>query len=73
MYDEKYDGKDIPKFLVGHSMGGFISTTMVAERPDQYYGMSLVAPFFKLYDPSMILKFVPVAKIIKNFIPNYQF
>jgi len=34
LYNDKFDGKDVPKFLVGHSMGGFISTNMVAERPD---------------------------------------
>jgi len=29
--DQAYGGKDVPKFIVGHSLGGLISLSILAE------------------------------------------
>ena len=68
--DDKFGGRDVPHFLVGHSMGGFLATKLSIEAPDRFTGMSLFTPFFDLYDQS-IIKAMPIAKVLNWVIPVY--
>ena len=44
--DEKFGGKDVPHFLIGQSLGGFLAASLAAEAPERFAGMSLLVPFF---------------------------
>lgn len=53
----KYGGKDVPKYLIGYSLGGLMSTHFATLRPDYFTAMSLLAPYFRLYDEAMFEKY----------------
>ena len=41
-------GKDLPKFLFGHSFGGLVATMSALDNPSPWKGLVLSAPFFGL-------------------------
>ena len=45
---EKIDAERI--FLIGHSQGGFVSTLVAAERPEEIKGLYLIAPAYHIPD-----------------------
>ena len=62
--DKQFGGKDVPHFLVGQSMGGYLSARLSVELPDRFAGMSLLVPFLGLYDDTMFRKAIPFAKAL---------
>lgn len=48
LVNEKFGGKDVPHFLVGHSLGGQLSLWMAAQNPNLFNGISLWAPYIGL-------------------------
>ena len=62
--DTQFGGKDVPHFLVGQSMGGFLSARLSVEIPERFAGMSLLVPFFGLYDDTLFRKAIPFAKAL---------
>lgn len=44
--DEVFGGPDVPKFLLGYSLGGLQCPKIAALRPDFFKGMGLIAPGF---------------------------
>lgn len=73
-YCKQYDQSgDTPKFLLGHSMGGLISTFMAANQDKssvKYNGIVTVAPYFDLYDKTMLSKLKPVVEVMNKVSPN---
>ena len=69
--DERYGGKDVPHFLVGQSMGGFLSAALAVEAPEKFAGISLLVPLFDFYDDTAIQKALPMAKMLNMFMPAY--
>ena len=51
-------------------MGGFLSTRLTVESPDQFAGMSLLTPFFGLYDEKEFKRFLPLAKVFNKVCPD---
>jgi alpha-beta hydrolase superfamily lysophospholipase len=45
--DSKFGGKDVPKLMLGQSLGALISVKTSVARPNFFKGMGLVAPYFK--------------------------
>jgi len=62
----------VPKFLVGHSLGGLISLEVADQIGDQLNGISLVTPFLNFYDEKEIEKAVGLCKMLNYVIPAYQ-
>lgn len=62
--------KDIPKFLIGNSMGGLYSAKLLQERPDFFAGAILIVPAFGSYQdiPEEALNQIrEVAKVDPHF------
>ena len=45
-------------------MGGFLSAKLSTVAPDRFAGMSLLVPFFGLYDDTIFKKAIPFAKAL---------
>ena len=69
--NDRYGGKDVPHFLVGQSMGGFLTAALASEAPEKFAGISLLVPFFGLYDDKPIKGALPIAKMLNLFMPSY--
>jgi alpha-beta hydrolase superfamily lysophospholipase len=57
MYAEKYDpAGDTPKYLLGTSMGGLISSFISADESLKmnYDGAIYAMPYFDVHDPAML-------------------
>ena len=50
-FNEKQRAKGVPIFLVGHSLGGALSIMMASTAPEQFKGVSLIAPFIDYHEP----------------------
>ena len=72
--DEKFGGKDVPHFLVGHSLGGLISLMLSTQAPERFQGMTLYAPFMKLgfEQQQQFNKLKPYAKILNMIAPTWK-
>ena len=70
--DEKFGGQNVPHFLVGQSMGGFLATSLAIEAPERFTGMTLLVPFFGLYNQDIIDKALPIAKMLNWIRPVHQ-
>jgi pimeloyl-ACP methyl ester carboxylesterase len=53
LIDSKYGGESVPKYLIGYSFGGLISTHLLTERPKFFNAASLLAPYYRLYDETL--------------------
>jgi len=61
--------KTLPRFLIGHSMGGLIATRIGLEKPDLFKGYVLIAPAYSSRLASTLLIFI--AENLSNWIPKY--
>jgi alpha-beta hydrolase superfamily lysophospholipase len=50
------DRASVPSFILGHSMGGLVSTRFVEERPAGLKGLLLSSPFFRVKYPIPLVK-----------------
>ena len=46
LIDAKYGGKDVKKFIIGYSYGGFLSFMLSTLRPNFFTSKALLAPYF---------------------------
>ena len=53
-FGNNQDGKQVPIFLLGNSMGGLYATHLAEQFPDVYKGLCLLAPSFSLANPRMM-------------------
>lgn len=65
--------QDVPVFMIGHSLGGALAVITATEVPEIYRGVTLVAPYFDLYDKKALSKFLPVARMIARVWPSFKF
>ena len=72
--EQKFGGKDVPLFTIGHSLGGALALFAAAERPDLFAGMTLLTPFIAMADKNQrkLDKLKPMAKVLSYFAPTYQ-
>ena len=70
LYLEKYGSDNVPKFLMGHSLGGCFSSFIAAESKQIYDGICFVAPYFDVYDRRLLDKLEPAVKMIYKVTPN---
>mmetsp|Transcript_29971 Transcript_29971/g.45831 ORF Transcript_29971/g.45831 Transcript_29971/m.45831 type:complete len:127 (+) Transcript_29971:791-1171(+) len=76
VYCDHYQlGDEVPKFMMGHSMGGLLSTTIASLQPQlkvKYSGIILAAPYFKLHSAvqNKIDQLQPVVKMMVKVTPN---
>ena len=69
--DEEVGGREVPHFLIGHSLGGFLSASLSVEAPDRFAGMSLITPFLGVYDEAVFKKVIPIARMLNWVIPSH--
>jgi acylglycerol lipase len=73
-YCKQYDTSgDTPKFLLGHSMGGLVSTFLAANQDTsnlKYDGVCVAAPYFDLYDKDMLTKMKAMVTMLNAVSPN---
>ena len=74
LVNQKFGGKDVPHFMVGHSLGGAICMFAAAERPELFSGMTLVAPFVKMTakNQATLDKLKPMASLLNHFAPTFK-
>ena len=72
--NEKFGEPDLPHFSIGHSLGGAIQFLVAAEDPNNFKGMSLLAPFMALAPEtqSLMNKLMLIAKLLNMVAPAYQ-
>ncbi|TNV77717.1 hypothetical protein FGO68_gene14245 [Halteria grandinella] len=46
LVDAKFGGPDVPKFIIGYSLGGLQTTQLALRRPDFFKGIGLLAPCY---------------------------
>ncbi len=72
-FSQRQEKQGVPIFLVGHSLGGALSIMMAATEPEQFKGVSLIAPLIEYYEPERIQKFIPIARILNKIMPTFKF
>ena len=63
------DRATVPVFLVGHSMGGLVSTRFCEERPSGLRGLLLSSPFFRVKMPVPAVKRA-AATVLSSLVPD---
>ena len=62
----------MPRLLLGHSMGGLMTLNIALRQPDYYNGIGLITPYLDLYNPEMLEKYLPLARVLGKFWPSLQ-
>ena len=57
---------------MGYSLGGAFSLLLTGKDPSRFNGMSLVAPYLGLHDPTELEKILPIAKIMNYVVPTFK-
>jgi alpha-beta hydrolase superfamily lysophospholipase len=55
--DNKIGGRDVPKFLIGYSLGGLMATHFSVIRPTYFKALGLLAPYYTLFDEKLFDKY----------------
>lgn len=63
------DRERVPVFVLGHSMGGLVSTRFVEDRPSGVKGLCLSSPFFRVKMPVPFTKRL-AASVLSSVLPN---
>ena len=64
-------GTDLPVFIIGHSMGGLITTYAALKDPDLFKGIVLIGPLIKM-DPNIATPFKKMlAGWFKDILPSF--
>jgi acylglycerol lipase len=69
LIDDKFGGRDVPKYLIGYSFGGLISTHLTYQRPRYFNAVTYLAPYYQLYDETMWEKYRPFVEYLNWIIP----
>lgn len=70
--DDKFGGKDVPKFQLGVSLGGISSVKLSVARPTFYKGMGLIVPYFNLANQDEVDRQMGIIKLINRFWPTFS-
>lgn len=72
--NEKFGGKDVPHFTIGHSLGGALQIYAACEQPDLFAGMTLITPFISMAakQQEQFDSLKPLAKLLGYCAPSYQ-
>eukprot|EP01135_Chromosphaera_perkinsii_P012335 Nk52_evm3s2640 gene=Nk52_evmTU3s2640 len=70
--EEKREGRRIPVFLFGHSMGGGIATEAASQRPDFFDGVILSSPAIKPAAATAKPMMVFAAKCLSSIAPKFS-
>lgn len=62
--------KDLPLFIIGHSMGGTIALKVGLEKPNLFHGMILLGPAIKPNPQTATTFKIMAAKVISRIIPQ---
>lgn len=77
LYAQTFDPQgETPKFLMGHSLGGMISSLIGCQQDKsdlKYDGLCLLAPFYNFKDKSLIEKMRPLLQMMGNVSPDKMF
>ena len=71
-YDDKYGGDDVPKYIVGHSMGALMSLHFTVMKPQMFKAMTIIAPYFTLYNEGMFARYRPYMKVLDTLFPTHR-
>ena len=72
MIDLKYGGKNVPKYLLSHSVGALQATHMATMRPGFFKAMSMMAPYYTLYNEYLFEKYRFAATLVDKIYPSYR-
>lgn len=65
------DHKNVPLFIIGHSMGGLITTYCVLAEPELFKGVVLMGPLIKM-DPNIATPLKKtLARLVKGILPSF--
>ena len=72
LIDKKFGGKDIPKHIIGFSLGGLLTLRLSLLKPNLFKSMALISPFVKLFNEQEIEKYRFIVKCFNYIIPGFR-
>ena len=70
LVDEKYGGKDVKKFILGHSFGGLMGLKMSIKREKYFNGLGLLSPFIKFKHEDLVERNLSMSKMVTKVFPT---